>query len=185
MRAYDFLTELTLPKNKWELVISTADKHEVSDELIQLVRTAYSSTEQGSFVRSVKDVLASDWLVIDCDNDPDIDGAIFYRGPRANEHWSGYKIQGTGHDGSGKSKLEVTKKKIELLSQPGWWCESSHAARQVMLKRGVKVVTDVTLLRQLFNDPTLHMIDDKTYIRHIPSGEIVETVFGNPIVRGT
>lgn len=184
MRAWDFLTELQLPKNQWELIISTADKHEASEELINLVSAAYANTQHGSFVKSVHDVISSDWLVIDCDDDPDVDAAIFYRGPRGNESWSGNKIQGLGHDGSRVSKDASIKKIQKLLNQPGWWIESSDAMRQVLLKIGAPIVNDEKLLQRIFNDPKLRMVDQHTYTRSIPAGTITETVFGHPTVRG-
>lgn len=57
MRLYEFV----LPKNQWELLISSADKQELGGELVDLVRHAYSNTPHGSFVNSIRDVMPSDW----------------------------------------------------------------------------------------------------------------------------
>ena len=183
MKINEILIEFQLPKNKWELLVSTADKHEFSGELVDLVKQAYAKTPHGSFVQSMHDVVPSDWLVIDWDPEPGIDAAVFYRGPRGNEQWTGFKIQGLGHDGQQTSKAKATQKVIEHLAKPGWWIESSDAMRRVLQKSGAQPVTDVKLLQRLFNDSSLTMIDKITYTRTIQSGNITETVFGNPTVR--
>jgi hypothetical protein len=184
MKIAEILLELNLQKNRWELDISNDAKVEVSDDLISLVQGAYAGTEQGSFVNNVSNLLPSDWAVLDFDEDPDVDSAVFYRGPRPSENWIGYKIQGLGHDGSRVSKDHTLKKIQTMLSQPGWWIESSGALRGVLSKRGVRVVNDQRLLQSLFPDSKLRMIDDNTYTRVLSDGNsITETVFGNPVLK--
>ena len=184
MRASEFILEYSIPKNKWELLISDSDKTELGDNLVDLVTTAYSNTPQGSFVNSIKDVIPSDWNVIDWDEDPNIDATVFYRGPRKNEQWTGYKIQGIGHDGKRESKDRAISKVRELLNKNGWWIESSDAMRHILLKAGVNPVTDLDTLQQLFNDKNLKLVDEITYVRELPNtGQIKETVFGKPIMR--
>jgi hypothetical protein len=183
MNIKDILAELEMPKNQWVADISDADKTEVSGDLIGLVRTAYSSTPQGSFVNSIKDVIPSDWNVIDWDQDPDVDACVFYRSARSNENWQGYKIQGVGHDGTRGSKDRAIQKVQQLLQRNGWWIESSDAMRAVLLKLNAPVVTDPRLLQQLFNDPRLTMTDKYTYVRALGSKTVTETVFGNPVLK--
>jgi hypothetical protein len=183
MRAREFITELKLPKNSWVVLLTSDAKEEAGTELIDLVQRAYSATSQGSFVNSIRDVIPSDWSVIDFDDDPDIDGCVFYRYPRSGELWQGQKIQGIGHDGTTLSKQKTIQKTVELLSKPGYWIESSDAMRAVLKKLNVPAVTNVDILKKLFRDPTLKMISDDTYIRILPTGRtITETVFGNPVV---
>ena len=170
-----------LPKNQWVIDISNDAKQDFGDDLVSLVQRAYKNTPQGSFVNNIKDVIPSDWNVIDFDEDPNIDACVFFRGPRSNEVWQGHKIQGIGHDGTPAGKQEVIKKTTQLLGLPGWWIESSNAMRAVLKRVGVPPVTDEAVLKRLFNDPNLTMIDQDTYSRHLPDGtEIKETVFGNP-----
>lgn len=184
MRIFEILKEFELPKNQWEVVISNGDKSELGTDLIGLVQQAYSNTPQGSFVNSIKDVIPSDWNVIDWDQDPDIDACVFYRSPRSNEQWSGHKIQGLGHDGTRVSKDRAVGKTRELLEQAGWWIESSDAMRAVLKKLNAPVVTNLEVLQKLFNDPKLKMIDADTYQRVLPTGgTVTETVFGNPVVK--
>ena len=183
-KKFSFLRELELPKSQWVADISNADKHEVSGDLIGLVQAAYGNTPQGSFVNSIKDVIPSDWNVIDFDEDPDVDACVFYRGPRNGERWTGNKIQGIGHDGTRPGKDHAISKVQGLLLTPGWWIESSDAMRATLIKVNVKPVTDVNILKRLFNDPNLRMVDEITYTRKLQGGSTVtETVFGNPQVK--
>jgi len=181
MKISDIILEFQLRKNQWELNISRAAKHEVSDDLIRLVQTAYAGTPQGSFVNSISNLLPSDWAVLDFDADPDVDSAVFYRGPRAGEPWQGHKIQGLGHDGSRASKDRALEKLVEMLQQPGWWIETSGALRRVLSQLGCQAVSDSGRLEALFPNCQLEMIDHQTYTRRLPAGgRITETVFGNP-----
>lgn len=183
MKITEILFELKLQKNRWALDISNDAKVEVSDDLISLVQSAYAGTEQGSFVNNVSNLLPSDWAVLDFDEDPDVDSAVFYRGPRPNEDWTGYKIQGLGHDGSRASKDHALHKILTMLSQRGWWIESSGALRNILAKRNARVVNDQGTLQSLFPDSNLSMISNGTYTRTLPSGnQITETVFGNPVI---
>lgn len=183
MRANEFIKEdLSLPKNKWEVLISNADKEEVGHDLVSLVQSAYSNTPDGSFVNSIKDVIPSDWEVIDWDDEPDVDATVFFRTNRPGEKWTGHKIQGLGHDGTRTSKDKAIHQIRTLLTKPGWWIESSDAMRHILKKLDTPAVTDETLLRYIFNDPNLHMIDDDTYRRRLQNGAVItETVFGNPV----
>lgn len=178
------LREFHIPKNTWQLVVNDTDKVEIGHDLVKLVQTAYSSTVKGSFVNSIKDVLPSDWLVVDWDDDPGVDIAIFYRKQRANEPWVGNKIQGIGHDGKPESKARAIAKVNELVAQPGWWIESSSAMRLAMMKMSAKPCTDENILRNLFPGSFIRMIDRKTYIRKIDGIVMQETVFGNPVIKG-
>lgn len=179
-----FVQYILEAKNKWEFAVSSSDKSELSGELIDLVQTAYSKTSGGSFVNSLRDVLPSDWVIIDWDKDPEQDSTVFFRKSRSSETWKGNKIQGLGHDGQAESKKKVVAKQIQLLKKQGWWVEASEAIRHIMLKSGVHVVRDEEFLRKLFKDPDLKMIDKDTYVRKLPSGKkIKETVFGYPKLR--
>jgi len=181
MRYSDLITELELPKNQWELIISNADKEEAGENLVDLVQQAYSSTPLGSHVNSLRDVIPSDWEVIDWDPEDDVDATMFFRKNRAGETWTGNKIQGIGHDGQRVSKDKVIQKVRQALDKPGWWIESSDAMAHVLGKMNAPLVNDEAFLQKLFNDPNLKMIDDKTYVRKLGNGQTIkETVFGKP-----
>lgn len=180
MRLYEF----QLPKNKWEMLISNGDKHELGGELVDLVKKAYSTTPQGSFVNSIQDVVPSDWRIIDWDQDPDVDATVFYRSERPGENWKGYKIQGLGHDGQRQSKDKAIQKMTYLLGKKGWWTESSDAMEHILKKLGLTPTADERFLKVLFNDPHLKMTDEDSYTRKLQSGQVIsETVFGNPVLK--
>jgi hypothetical protein len=176
--------DVNLVKDHWTLLISSADKHELGNELVDLVQHAYNRTPMGSFVKSIQDVVPSDWKVIDWDHDPDVDACVFYRQAREGETFQGFKIQGIGHDGQQASKNKAVEELVKLLNKPGYWIESSDAMRATLRKFSAPVVTDVELLQQLFDDRELTMIDNMTYRRHLQSGQaIIETVFGKPVLK--
>lgn len=178
------VNEIDLTKNQWETILSTADKEEIGDDLVQLVQTAYSKTDMGSFINSIQDVLPSDWKVLNWDKDPSVDCALFYRGPRGTETWSGFKIQGLGHDGRKESKSRAIQKIISLLQKSSYWIECNGVLRNILKSSGVNFITDEKLLQRLFNDPNLKMISDDSYVRTLPSGEqIEESVAGNPVIK--
>lgn len=177
------IDDVNLPKDQWETLISTADKEEVGDNLIQLVQQAYNSTPEGSFVNSMRDVIPSDWEVIDWDGDESINATVFFRKPRGNENWTGYKIQGLGHDGQRPSKDRAIKKMIEMLSTRGYWLEGSDAMRAVLKKFQVPAVSNEQFLQRLFNDSQLRMVDHDTYQRKLSNKIITESVFGKPVLR--
>ena len=176
-----FLIELLLKKNTWEYIITSKDKRFASENLVGLVQTAYKATPDGSFINALKDVLPSDWVVIDLDDNPDIDATIFYRQPRSNEKWKGRKVQGIGHDGSTAAKTAVIDRLITELGKSGTWVEASNALERTLLKKRVKPFTDVQVLQKLFNDDKLKMVSSTSYERSLPGGKIIqETVFGQP-----
>jgi hypothetical protein len=177
------IDDVNLPKDQWETLISTADKEEVGDNLVQLVQQAYNATPEGSFVNSMKDVIPSDWEVIDWDGDQSINATVFFRKPRGNENWQGYKIQGLGHDGQRASKDRAIKKMIQMLETRGYWLEGSDAMRAVLKRYQVIAVSNEQFLQRLFNDSQLRMVNHDTYQRKLSNRVITESVFGRPILR--
>ena len=186
MKIAEIINELKLPKNKWETLISTADKEEAGHDLIGLVQSAYAKTTDGSFINQLHDIIPSDWAVIDWDDEPDVDACVFYRRNRPGENWIGYKIQGLGHDGTRTSKDKAINKIQQMLAKPGVWVESSDAMRRVLKGLNVASINDVEFLRKLFDDDSLEMVDNDTYHRKLSSNKVItETVFGNPILKET
>ena len=183
MRVTEIINEVELTKNQWAMLVSNGDKEELGYELVDLVKHAYNNTPDGSFVNSIKDVIPSDWRVIDWDDEPDVDATVFYRQARGNEPWSGFKIQGIGHDGAQTSKAKAVAQVREMLTKQGVWIESSDAMRAVLKKHGAEAVTDESFLQRLFNDPELVMTSADTYQRRLGTKVIEETVFGFPVLK--
>lgn len=164
--------------------LSEADKHRLGNRLIELVQLAYAKAPKGSFVNTQADVLASNWLVTDLTGDGIPDAVIFYRVARADEAWSGNKIQGIGHNGQKKSKVSVLAHLEQLLKQPGWWMEGGVELRSTLLNHNIKYIKDENFLQELFPDSEFTMISPGTYIRTLDVGTTTpESVFGNPELR--
>lgn len=176
---------VNLKKHEW-IFLSDDEKEELADQLINVVQTAYSVTDAGSFVNNVKDVLPSDWMVLDWDDDDKVDAAIFWRSNRAGEPWGGKKLQGLGHDGQKESKKKALTKMTELLKGTGenWWIEASGAVRASFLKFDVPFITDEEIVQKVFPKTPVKMIDSSTgqYRRDLGGKFIVETLFGHPII---
>jgi hypothetical protein len=165
------------PKGKW--VKPKIDKS--GEELIDLVKTAYKKTSEGSFINSVGDLAPSEWIAKDFNEDPKLDITIFYRKPRANETWSGFKIQGIGHNGSSEAKEKVLQKIEELLNTSGYWVEASDAFEHVLYKMGVSYIKDEKFAQKMFPNTDLKMTGNKgQYIRNLSNKKIKETIFGKP-----
>lgn len=171
-------------KNKWEVLLSNPDKKIEGERLIDLVDTAYSVTPLGSFVKTINDVIKSQWAVIDYNEEDGIDACIFYRNPRPDENWSGQKIQGIGHDGEKDSKKIVIQKMVDLLEKDGFWTEVSDKMEEVLRINGCRAVKDLETLQKLFPNSKIEMLEEGQYQRTLDSGEFVkETVFGFPIIK--
>lgn len=170
---------------KWSLLNSSNDKSHWGENLINIVQSAYKYTDLGSFVNSLNDVQRSDWLVLDWDKDNRQDCAVFYRTNRPNETWTGYKIQGVGHDRRPDSKQHTVERVRQLLAKPGWWIESSADGNSIGKASGAAPVTDEALLQVLFPNTELTMLDNNgKYQRRIPDGKVIkEIVYGNPNVK--
>lgn len=184
IRTYsEFLNEKNIKKGKW----SKAQPKWRADELINLVKTAYKKTPEGSFINSKGDLKPSEWLSLDFNDDPKLDITIFYRGPRNSENWKGKKIQGIGHNDTPESKKAVINKLIELLGQDGVWIEASDALEKVLYKNDVNYITDESLLQGLFPNTDLTLIGPKgQYTRVVDKiKRIKETTFGKPKLKDT
>lgn len=180
MRYLKLFEEYELPKNKWEIISSNPVKKIEGKTLIELVDNAYSSTPLGSFVKTISDVVKSEWLVIDYNEEVGVDACIFYREARPDENWVGKKLQGIGHDGVKESKKLIIQKMVDVLQQDGIWIEASDAMESV-LERSLDRVTDPEILNKLFPNSNVKLLETGQYERTIEGGDIVkESVFGKP-----
>lgn len=173
--------EYQYPRCEWLYDITSDLKSIFADQLIAIVSRTYSRTRFGSFIKTVDDVMASKWIIYLVDGR--VQACIFYRHERKDELWMGQKIQGIGHDGTADRKTIVLALLKQLLNSNDWWVETGGALRIRLLKDGVRAINDQNLLRILFKDPKLAMINDYTYKRLIGENEIQETSFGHPTLK--
>lgn len=150
--------------------------HDTAHELIDLVDTAYKHTTLGSFVKTIADVKSSDWLVLDWNEDPKLDIAVFYRGPRKNESWTGKKIQGLGHNNELLSKKKLMDKLENLLTSGRFWIEASDALAVSLLKR-LDPITNVDIINSIFNVKSFNA--DGSYDRIVNGRLHTEYLFGD------
>lgn len=178
---------IKLPKNHWTLVTTSTAKSSLAPNFIHLVQSAYAKTPQGSFVNTLKDVLNSQWQAIDWDGDTEPDSVVFFRLPRQDENWKGYKIQGIGHDTRRTSIDEVLAKVVTNLKKPGWWIEASDAMEHILHRRGAPVVTEIDTLVKLFPKTNLRTLStdltEGKYRRKAGNQMITETSFGYPLIK--
>ncbi len=173
------LQQKNVQKGKW---VQPMLKYR-GQQLIYLVQNAYKKTKQGAFVNSKGDLPSSKWLAMDFDHDPELDVTIFYRKPRGNEPWKGYKIQGIGHDGTLTSIQVVLNKLKEILNKKGYWIEASDQLQKILYRMGAPYIKDQELARRIFPNTNLMFIGKKgKYVRNLGNKKIQETIFGNLII---
>lgn len=174
----NFNPDVVKRKKTWYM-LDTNDILKVSDNIIDLVKTAYQHTELGSFIKTENDLLKStNWIAIDWDEYPDADATIFGRKTKY-----GLKIQGIGHDGEAISKELVINKLCNILNKDGYWIEASGALEHVLYKNNVPYISSEDVAQMIFPNSDLKMIGDKgKYQRYINDKVIKETIFGKPKV---
>jgi len=175
-------------KNFWQLIVTTTAKSRLAPNFVGLVQAAYAKTPEGSFVNTLNDVVATNWIALDWDKDEDADSCIFFRKSRPNESWKGFKIQGIGHDTQRTSIDKVLIKVKDQLIKKGWWIEASDAFEHILYKdRRVPVVTDEDFLVSLFPTSNLQLLNDRQkpgkYVRGVAGKSVKESVFGNPTLK--
>ena len=99
--------------SKWR-ALSTPEVDRYRGDLLDIVRNAYRPTELGPHIKNSNQLASSNWIVkFSSEFREDIEAAIFWRGPRANETWIGRKVQGIGHDGEPHSKHAVIARLVQ------------------------------------------------------------------------
>jgi len=141
-------------KGEWiPLNPGTDEFNLVRHQLYNLVNTAYDGMDGGHIKISGKGPGSLDryrfWAVLDHDEDPEIDVAIF------GKPEFGTKSGGVGHDGSPES-ISLYKNKSADLRQGGsvggvgnWWGEVSGRAAYGLIRRGAPAVEDPDKVAQL------------------------------------
>jgi len=173
----EFIPDIAKKSKTWYM-LDTKEVLKISDNVIDLIQTAYAKTSDGSFVNSKSDIARSYfWTAISWDELPDADAIIFGR-----KSPQGIKIQGIGHDGQKQSREFVIKRLVKLLNTTGYWVEASDAMEHVLYKNSVPYISDENKAQKVFPNSNLTMIGDKgKYQRRLENGKkIKETIFGKP-----
>ena len=165
-------------KNSWEY-LTDKEKKEYSQEIFDLINNAYSDIGGNPNYQSPANVAGSEgdanYLVIDLDDDPEFDAVIVDKSKQ-----SGTKAAAMGHDGSGPAKSASVNFTAIMLKNPGHYIEVSGKLKDILLAKGVPVVTDKETIEKVMKGKSIEMNDDGTYSREIGGEKHTKTLMGNP-----
>ena len=173
------LEEEGFEKNSWEY-LTDEEKEKYSQEIFDLIDNAYGPIGGNPNYQSPSNVAGSEsdanYLVIDFDEDPEFDAVIVDK-----RKSSGVKGAAMGHDGSGPAKSLAVNFLAIMLKNPGHYIEVSGKLKDIMIAKGVPIVTDEETIRTALKGKDIEMNDDGTYQRSL-GGEIhTKTMMGNPL----
>jgi hypothetical protein len=168
-----------LPKDQW-VDLDKKETEEYSGDIFDLINTAYASIGGNLNYTNAGDVTGtqggSDYEVIDIDNDPEIDAVIVSKKKEA-----GNKITAMGHDNSPAAKSKSINKQIDMLNSPGNYVEVSGKIKDILLAKGVPVVTDKAAIEKVMGKKAIDIQDDGSYTRFINGKETRKILLGNPL----
>ena len=166
-------------KNSWEY-LTDEEKSKFSDEVFDLINNAYSPIGGNPNYQSPSNVAGSEsdanYLVIDFDEDPEFDAVIVDK-----RKSSGVKGAAMGHDGSGPAKSLAVNFLAIMLKNPGHYIEVSGKLKDILLSKGVPLVTDKETIRTALKGKEIEMNDDGTYQRYLGGKKHTKTMMGNPL----
>lgn len=171
--------ELGVGKNKWAY-LTDAEKEEFAQEIFDLINNAYADIGGNPNYKSPNDVYNAEgdasYMVIDVDEDPDFDAVkITKKKP------GGDKSVGMGHDGGREAKSAAVNITALMLKQPGHYVEVSGKLKDILIAKGVPVVTDKETIEKVMKGKDITMNDDGTYSREIGGERHTKTLMGNPL----
>ena len=169
-----------LPKDQW-VDLDKKETEEFSGDIFDLINTAYASIGGNLNYSSADDVTGaqgdSNYEVIDIDDDPEIDAVIVSKKKEA-----GNKIAAMGHDNSSIAKSKTINKQVDLLKTPGNYVEVSGKIKDILLAKGVPVVTDKATIEKVMGKKAMDIQDDGSYTRFISGKETHKILLGKPSV---
>jgi hypothetical protein len=169
-----------LPKGQWT-DLDKKETEEYSGDIFDLINTAYASIGGNLNYSSASDVTGAegdaDYEVIDIDDDPEIDAVVV-----SKKKESGKKLAAMGHDGSSIAKSKTINKQADLLKTPGNFVEVSGKIKDILLAKGVPVVTDKDTIEKVMKGKAMNIQDDGSYTRYIGGKETNKILLGKPSV---
>ena len=173
------LEDAGFEKNQW-VNLTKDEQDEFADEIFNLINNAYSDIGGNPNYKSSSDVIGNEadatYMVIDLDNDPDFDAVKVSKSKSA-----GNKSVAMGHDGSKPAKSAAVNITAIMLQEPGHFIEVSGKLKDILMAKGVPVVTDKETIKQVMKGKDITMNDDGTYSREIGGEKHTKTLMGNPI----
>lgn len=175
------LEEEGFEKNSWEY-LTDEEKEKYSQEIFDLINNAYSDIGGNPNYQSPSNVAGSEgdanYLVIDLDDDPEFDAVIVDKSKS-----SGTKAAAMGHDGSKPAKSTSVNFVAIMLKRPGHYIEVSGKLKDILIAKGVPVVTDEETIRIALKGKDIEMNDDGTYNRNLGGEMHTKTMMGNPLTK--
>jgi hypothetical protein len=167
-----------LPKDQW-VDLDKKETEEFSGDIFGLINTAYAQIGGNLNYTSANDVTGAqgdaNYEVIDIDEDPEIDAVIVSKSKRA-----GKKLAAMGHDGSSIAKSKSINKQVDMLKTPGNFVEVSGVIKDILLAKGVPVVTDKATIEKVMGGKAIDIQDDGSYTRYISGKETKKILLGKP-----
>tara|TARA_S200002703_G_scaffold134402_1_gene122950 strand:- start:2682 stop:3245 length:564 start_codon:yes stop_codon:yes gene_type:complete len=166
-------------KGSWEY-LTDKEKEEYADEVFTLIDNAYAPIGGNPNYKSPSNVYNSEgdanYLVIDFDEDPEFDAVIVDKTKP-----SGTKAAAMGHDGSGPAKSRAVNFAALMLKSPGHYIEVSGKIKDILIAKGVPIVTDEKTIRTALKGKEIEMNNDGTYQRYLGGEKRTKTMMGNPL----
>ena len=144
--------EIYSPQRMKPTLFDPRKNPEITQELYDLIATAYAAVGGHAKVKSYGDVLKDPdwnwWRGIDIHNSSDFDLVVFGAKTRY-----GIKFVGTGHDGTSDAKKEYIRSRVEDLNDPGYYIEASGKLADILLSREVPEVTESADVERVLGKP--------------------------------
>ena len=166
-------------KNSWEY-LTDKEKSEFSDEIFALINNAYAPIGGNPNYQSPSDIDGSEgdanYLVIDFDDDEEFDAVVVDK-----RKSSGVKGAAMGHDGSKPARSLAVNFLAIMLKNKGHYIEVSGLLKDILIAKGVPVVTDKETIQKVMKGKDIEMNDDGTYQRYLGGEKHTKTLMGNPL----
>ena len=166
-------------KGSWEY-LTNKEKSEFADEIFALIDNAYAPLGGNPNYKSPSNVDGSEgdanYLVIDFDDDPEFDAVVVDK-----RKSSGVKGAAMGHDGSKSARSLAVNFLSIMLKNKGHYIEVSGKLKDILVAKGVPVVTDKKTIEQVMKGKNIEMNDDGTYQRYLGGEKHTKTLMGNPL----
>lgn len=168
-----------LPKNVW-IELDDEEKEIYQQEIFDLISNAYSPIGGHPNYKTPSDVTdaegESSYQVIDLDDDEEIDAVSVEKNRE-----SGRKSVAMGHDGTPPAKSAAVNFHAIMLKKPGHYVEVSGKFKDILISKGVPVVTDKLTIQKVLKGKEIQMNSDGTYSRLIGGEKHTKTLMGNPL----
>jgi hypothetical protein len=86
-----------------------------------------------------------------------------------------------GHDGSSDAKSKSITKQVDMLKQSGNYIEVSGRIKDILLGKGVPVVTDKSTIEKVMGNKAINIQDDGSYTRYIGGKQTQKILLGKPL----